>query len=92
MATTNITIRMDEELKKQAEELFSELGLNMTTAFTVFAKQAVREQKIPFMLSKRTPNQETLEAIKEIEEMKKDKNKKTYHNFAELLEEVKNEI
>ena len=71
MATTNITIRMDEELKKQAEELFSDLGLNMTTAFTVFAKQAVREQKIPFMLSKKTPNQETLEAIREIEEMKK---------------------
>ena len=91
MATTNITIRMDEELKKQAKELFSDLGLNMTTAFTMFAKQAVREQRIPFMIS-RTPNQETLEAIKEIEEMKKDKNKKTYHNFAELLEEVKNEI
>ena len=80
MSTTNITIRMNEELKKQAEELFSDLGLNMTTAFTMFAKQAVREQRIP------------LEAIKEIEEMKKDKNKKTYHNFAELLEEVKNEI
>ena len=71
MATTNITIRMDEELKKQAEELFSDLGLNMTTAFTVFAKQAVREQKIPFMLSKKTPNQETLEAIREVEQMKK---------------------
>ncbi|MCI9669689.1 MAG: type II toxin-antitoxin system RelB/DinJ family antitoxin, partial [Oscillospiraceae bacterium] len=71
MATTNITIRMDEELKKQAKELFSDLGLNMTTAFTVFAKQAVREQKIPFMLSKKTPNQETLEAIREVEQMKK---------------------
>ena len=52
MATTNITIRMDEELKKQAEELFSDLGLNMTTALTAFVKQSVREQKIPFMLSK----------------------------------------
>ena len=55
MATTNITIRMDEELKKQAEELFSDLGLNMTTALTAFVKQSVREQKIPFMLSKKTP-------------------------------------
>ena len=92
MATTNITIRMDEELKKQAEELFSDLGLNMTTAFTVFVKQSVREQQIPFMLSKKTPNEETFQAIREIEELKKDKNKKTYHNFSELLEEVKNEI
>ena len=46
MATTNVTIRMDEGLKKQAEELFSDLGLNMTTAFVAFAKQAVREQRI----------------------------------------------
>ena len=51
MATTSITIRMDEELKKQAETLFSELGMNMTTAFTVFAKAAVRQQGIPFEIS-----------------------------------------
>ncbi len=88
MATTNITIRMEEELKKQAEELFSDLGLNMTTAFTMFAKQAVREQKIPFILS-RTPNQETLEAIKEIEEMKKNpENYKGYTNVDEMMKEL----
>lgn len=52
MSTVNVTIRMDDELKKQAEILFSDLGLNMTTAFTVFVKQAVREQRIPFALSK----------------------------------------
>ncbi|MDR1541119.1 MAG: type II toxin-antitoxin system RelB/DinJ family antitoxin [Clostridiales bacterium] len=51
MATTSITIRMDEELKKQAETLFDEIGMNMTTAFTIFAKTAVRQQKIPFELA-----------------------------------------
>jgi DNA-damage-inducible protein J len=51
MATTSITIRMDEDLKKQAEALFNDLGMNMTTAFTVFAKAAVRTQRIPFELS-----------------------------------------
>lgn len=51
MATVSITIRMDEDLKKQAETLFDELGMNMTTAFTVFAKAAVRQQKIPFELA-----------------------------------------
>ena len=50
MATTSITIRMDEGLKKQAETLFDEIGMNMTTAFTIFAKTAVRQQKIPFPL------------------------------------------
>lgn len=48
MATASITIRMDEELKRQAEHLFDSMGMNMTTAFTVFAKAAVREGRIPF--------------------------------------------
>lgn len=51
MATTSITIRMDENLKKQAENLFDEMGLNMTTAFTIFAKAVVRQNKIPFEIS-----------------------------------------
>lgn len=92
MATTNITVRMDEELKKQAEELFSDLGLNMTTAFTAFVKQAVREQRIPFMLSRNLPNEDTIQAMEEIQKLKKDPNKKTYSSFSELLEEVKHEV
>ena len=48
MATTSVTVRMDEDLKKQAEKLFEEMGLNMTTAITVFAKAVVRQGKIPF--------------------------------------------
>ena len=51
MATTSVTIRMDENLKKQAERLFEEMGLNMTTAFTIFTKAVVREQKIPFEIT-----------------------------------------
>ncbi len=70
MATTNVTIRMDVKLKKQAEELFSELGLSMTTAFIVFTKQAVREQRLPFTISRNVPNAETRMAIDEVEKMK----------------------
>lgn len=51
MAQTTINIRMDEDLKKQVEYLFSEFGMNMTTAFTIFAKAVVRERKIPFEIS-----------------------------------------
>lgn len=51
MATTSITIRMDENLKKQAEILFDDMGLNMTTAFTMFTKAVVRQNKIPFEIS-----------------------------------------
>ena len=49
--TTNVTIRMDSQLKTQAEALFSELGLNLSTAFGIFVRQAVREGRIPFELS-----------------------------------------
>ncbi len=48
MANTNITMRMDESLKAQLQELMSNLGLDMTTFFTMAAKQAVREQALPF--------------------------------------------
>ena len=48
MAQANISIRMDENLKKQFEAFCSDIGMNMTTAFCVFAKTAVRERRIPF--------------------------------------------
>ena len=51
MAQTSINIRMDEELKKQFDAFCSEIGMNMTTAFCVFAKKAVRERRIPFEIS-----------------------------------------
>lgn len=66
MPTTNLTMRIDEELKSQAEELFNNLGMNMTTAFTIFAKQAVREQRIPFSISMDIPNADTIRAIEEV--------------------------
>ena len=48
MANTNVTMRIDETLKSQLQELMSSLGLDMTTFFTMAAKQAVREQALPF--------------------------------------------
>lgn len=85
----NLTMRIDDELKKQAEELFNELGMNMTTAFTIFAKQAVREQRIPFEITREIPNQETIEAIKEVEQMKKDPTiGKSYTDVDEMIKEL----
>lgn len=52
MANVNVTIRMDEQLKKQAEELFSDFGLSFNAALTMFVKQAVREQRIPFEITR----------------------------------------
>jgi DNA-damage-inducible protein J len=55
MALKTVNIRIDEELKKQAETLFSDFGMNMTTAFTIFVKAVVRERKIPFEITASEP-------------------------------------
>ncbi len=52
MASVNVTIRMDENDKKDVEKLFSEFGLTMNAAFNMFAKQTIREQAIPFKIAK----------------------------------------
>lgn len=51
MSQTTISIRMDESLKRSMEQTCQELGLNMTTAFTIFAKKMSREKRIPFDVS-----------------------------------------
>ena len=51
MAQTMVNFRMDEELKKKMEETCKDLGLSMTTAFTIFAKKMIREKRIPFDVS-----------------------------------------
>ena len=51
MAQVLVNIRMDEELKKSMEQTCRTLGMNMTTAFTIFAKKVSREQRIPFDVS-----------------------------------------
>ncbi|MBR6633089.1 MAG: type II toxin-antitoxin system RelB/DinJ family antitoxin [Clostridia bacterium] len=89
MAITNVTMRMDEELKAQLQELVSNLGMDMTTFFTLSAKQAVREQRIPFDITMRIPNAETLEAIAEVKAMKNDETLgKKYTDVDEMMREI----
>ena len=63
MKNVNVPLRVDEDLKKQADVLFAELGLNLTTAFNIFLRQSVREQQIPFQVTKNIPNAVTLAAM-----------------------------
>ena len=87
-ATSNMNIRMDKEVKEQAQRIFAQLGMDMTTAVNVFLRQTIRHNGFPFELRLDTPNEETLAAIREVQELKKDPNKKTYGSFAELLEDL----
>ena len=59
MATTNLNIRTDKDIKDQAEAIFNELGLNMTTAINMFLRTAIREHGIPFELKLDVPNETT---------------------------------
>jgi DNA-damage-inducible protein J len=88
MNTTNVSIRLDSELKKDAEELFGDLGLNMTTALTMFLRQAVRTQSIPFEVSRR-PKEETLAAMREADAIARDPKVKGYGDPADLLADLK---
>ena len=77
---------MDENLKQQFDNLCNELGLNMTTAFTIFAKAMVRQQKIPFEVSLNVPNFETLTAIDDVNHGRN--LSKTFHSIDELMEDL----
>lgn len=89
MATTNVSIRMDTELKAQADELFAELGMNLSTAFNVFVRQSLREGGIPFEIHTDRPNKETIAAMLEAERIAKDPNVKKYSDVEEALRELK---
>lgn len=88
MPTTNINIRMDEDLKKQFEAFCADVGMNMTTAFCVFAKTAVREHRIPFEVKSTAPNVETIKAMQEVEEMIINGTGKRYTSVEDLFEDL----
>ena len=65
--TSNISIRMDSNLKAAAEALYEELGMNISTAFNIFVRQSLRERGIPFKITEGSPNKETVSAMLEAE-------------------------
>lgn len=86
--TTNISIRMDSVLKEQADSLFNELGMNITTAFNIFVRQSVREGRIPFDISLNQPNARTIAAMREAERIARDPSVKGYTDLDELFAEL----
>ena len=87
MSTVVTNIRIDKELKAQATELFNDLGLTLSQAFTVFLKQAILHHGLPFAVT-RPPSKELLEAIKEGEQLAHNPNAKTYATPQELWDEL----
>jgi DNA-damage-inducible protein J len=69
-ATTTMTIRLDKDVKKQAQTIYSELGVDMTTAINVFLRQSIRSKGFPFDVNLSVPNKVTLEAMKNTQDNK----------------------
>ena len=89
MATTNINVRIDTDLKQSAEALFNDLDLNMSSAITMFLKSAVSHDGIPFEVKRMTPNAETIAALAEYDAMKKNPGSyKRYGSFDDVMDEV----
>jgi DNA-damage-inducible protein J len=87
--TTNISIRMDSDLKAKADALFAELGMNLSTAFNIFVRQSLREGRIPFDISLNQPNAETIAAMLEAERIAKDPNVKGYKDLDQFFADLK---
>lgn len=88
-STTNISIRMDSDLKAQADTLFAELGMNLSTAFNIFVRQSLREGRIPFDISINQPKNKTVAAMLEAERIGKDPSVKGYTDLDALFSDLK---
>ncbi|OWP26029.1 damage-inducible protein J [Fusobacterium polymorphum] len=82
-----INIRVNDEVKKEAETIFKSLGLNMSVAMNLFLKKCINENGIPFDL--KLPNNETIEALEETNKiLNGDIERKSYKNTNELFEDL----
>ena len=87
--TTNFSVRMDSDIKKQCEALYGELGINLTTAINVFLRQSIRVGGFPFDVRMEQPNKETMAAMLEAERIARDPSVKRHYDVDEALRALK---
>lgn len=85
--SSNINVRVNPELKKEADAVFSSLGLTLSSAINIFLMKAVQEQGIPFDVTFK-PNKETIEAMKESERIAHDPTVKGYTDVDEMFRDI----
>ena len=85
MTTTNLTIRIDPGIKAEAEKLFEDLGMSISTAFNIFLRQAVRMQSIPFTISRGITNRATIAAMREAERIADDPSVPSFSSREDLV-------
>ena len=85
--TTNFTVRLDTQVKADAEKLFNELGMTLSGAFNIFLHQALLVQGLPFPVRKEHPNRKTLAAMREAIALANDPDAKTYASVGEMMQD-----
>ena len=88
MATVPTQVRIDENIKKQATELFSQLGLDMSSAINIFLRQCVMRGGLPFEVVVPQYKSEVIEAMEEAKAISKDPNTKRYNSFSDVMEDI----
>lgn len=93
MATTNINIRVDDDLKREAEDLFGYLGLTMSSAITMFLRSAVNNDGIPFELKRKEPNAATVAALQEADAiLANPSGHRSYASAEEMMEDILSDV
>ena len=93
MAKTSTNITIDTDIKAKAQELFADFGLDLSTAINMFLRQSIRENAIPFNISREVPNADTVAAMKEVDEMRKHPEKyKSYSNVEKMMEDILSDV
>ena len=85
MATVPTQVRIDENLKKQAVELFGQLGMDLSSAMNIFLRQCVLRGGLPFSVELPKYNAEVIDAMEEAKRISKDSETKRYKSFSEAL-------
>lgn len=90
MATLPTQIRIDEEVKKQATELFGKLGLDISSAVNIFLRQSILQGGLPFEVKMPQYRPEVIEAMREARNISKDITVKGYTDLGEMFKELDN--
>lgn len=91
MSQATIIFRIDSEDKKRFEEFCDDTGMNVSVAINMFIKAVLRDSRLPFAVESRIPNETTVAAIREGEEMLKDPKTRRFKSVDELFEELETE-
>lgn len=89
--TTNVTIRLDKELRDTAADFFEGLGMSLSTAINIFIRKCMMEDKIPFDIGYAAPNKKLMAAMLEAEGLINNPNAKRYSSVEEVIADLENE-